>query len=211
MKLPGPIKIIGIIFILICLVTIIVFHTTIGLVCNLATGTLPGHKHIVRIRSGLLEQKEFIALLRRHENNALESHTSEQNSPIVKKYIHKTSTGMLGLHMFQDYWEVWVMTSIVDNKPCTSFMIRLGMVKDTNAVEFFSKQRESAFGEWFWKNVVRFYNVLFDVGIFKPVRFNITENDHTSSVSRTRVPVDEWRSKTTKLHKDEAGDCFSIQ
>ncbi len=198
-KILKPVKIAVLAGLISGIVFIIVFHTTAGLLFNLATGTLPNSKNISRMRSALLEQQSFIALLRRHEHKALSRYSSGGKSIYLKKYVHKTSTGMLGLRMFEDYWEVWVLTAVRNTAPYTSFLVRLGMVKDTNAVSFFSDQSKTGFGKWFWKNVVVCYNYLFDAGVFKPVRFNITESDATSSISRKRLSVDEWKQKTIKM------------
>ena len=109
---------------------------------------------------------------------------------------------------FHDYWEVWVRTDIIKGNPLTSFLVRLGLIKDTNAESFFSKQCASNICKSIMKSIVSVYNKMFDWGIFKPIRLNITELDETSSISRNRITRTEWNEVVWKIHLQGDGKTF---
>lgn len=98
---------------------------------------------------------------------------------------------------------------MVHGRPLTSFLVRLGLIKDTNAETFFSKQCNNGFCRTCMRAVLGLYYKLFDWGIFNPIRLNITERDETSSISRKRVPVDEWNTTVAKMHEREIGKSFT--
>ncbi len=51
------------------------------------------------------------------------------------------------------------------------------------------------------KSAVSLYNKMFDWGIFKPIRLNITELNETSSVSRDRVTLADWNEMVWRIHQ----------
>jgi hypothetical protein len=147
-------------------------------------------------------------MLARHEAQSLKYYNEKGEKSFVKKYIHKTPTSMFDMHAFHDYWEVWVRTDIINDRPLTSFLIRLGMIKDKNAEIFFSNQCNSSIYKSTMKFIVSIYNKMFDWGIFKPFRLNITEMDETSSVSRDRMTLKEWNELVWKFHQKGLGNFF---
>ncbi len=147
-------------------------------------------------------------MLIKHEKETLKRFNQSGEKSFVKKYIHKTPTSMFDIHSFHDYWEVWVRTDIIKGYPLTSFLVRLGLIKDTNAVSFFSNQCESNICTSIMKTTVSVYNKMFDWGIFKPIRLNITELDDTSSISRLRIKRTEWDEMVRKIHQQGYGKTF---
>lgn len=115
---------------------------------------------------------------------------------------------MFDIHSFHDFWEVWVRTDIVNGKPLTSYLVRLGLIKDTNAEGFFSNQCNSGFCKTAMKSLLTIYNKMFDWGIVKPIRLNITELDATSDVSRERLELKRWNALVGKIHGEERGISF---
>lgn len=143
-----------------------------------------------------------------HEKEALNRFKQDGQRSYLKKYVHKTPTSMFDLHSFHDYWQVWVRTDIVDGRPLTSFLVRLGLIKDTNAETFFSKQCSSRLVASAMRVGLSLYNSMFDWGVFKPIRLNITESDQTSSVSRARIKQQEWSEAVRKQHQQGVGIAF---
>ncbi len=184
------------------------FPNTFSLVLSLLTRQLPDTHHIDRIRNDLLGQESFINMLVAHEKETLNRFKQDGQRSYLKKYIHKTPTSMFDLHSFHDYWQVWVRTDIVDGRPLTSFLVRLGLIKDTNAETFFSNQCGSQFAASAMRAGLSLYNSMFDWGVFKPIRLNITESDQTSSVSRTRIKQQEWSEAVRKKHQQGIGAAF---
>jgi hypothetical protein len=184
------------------------FPNTSSLVLSLLTRQLPDTHHIYRIRNDLLGQESFINMLVAHENETLNRFKQDGQRSYLKKYIHKTPTSMFDLHSFHDYWQVWVRTDIVDGRPLTSFLVRLGLIKDTNAETFFSKQCGSQLAASAMRAGLSLYNKMFDWGIFKPIRLNITESNQTSSVSRARIKQQEWSEAVRKQHQQGIGVAF---
>lgn len=60
------------------------------------------------------------------------------------------------------------------------------------------------------KTIIAVYNKLFDWGVFKPIRLNITESDDTSSVGRKRITRTAWSAMVEKRHQKGFGKTFSI-
>jgi hypothetical protein len=147
-------------------------------------------------------------MLIQHEKETLNRFKQRGEKSFVKKYIHKTPTSMFDIHSFHDYWEVWVRTDIMNGHPLTSFLVRLGLIKDTNAESFFSNQCTSNTCKSIMKSIVSLYNKMFDWGIFKPIRLNITELDETSSISRNRITRTEWNEMVGKIHLQGYGKTF---
>jgi len=184
------------------------FPNTSSLVLSLLTRQLPDTRHVNRIRNDLLGQESFINMLAAHEKETLNRFKQDGQRPYLKRYVHKTPTSMFDLHSFHDYWQVWVRTDIVDGRPLTSFLIRLGLIKDTNAETFFSKQCGSRLVASAMRAGLSLYNSMFDWGVFKPIRLNITESDQTSSVSRARIKQQEWSEAVRKQHLQGVGVAF---
>jgi hypothetical protein len=184
------------------------FPNTSSLVLSLLTRQLPDTRHIDRIRNDLLEQESFINMLVAHEKESLNRFKQDGQRSYLKRYIHKTPTAMFDLHSFHDYWQVWVRTDIVNGRPLTSFLIRLGLIKDTNAETFFSNQCRSEVAASAMRAGLSLYNNMFDWGVFKPIRLNITESDQTSSVSRARIKQHEWSEAVRKRHQQGVGVGF---
>jgi hypothetical protein len=184
------------------------FPNTSKLIFCLISNTLPDSDHIVRIRNDLQSQDSFIQMLAKHEKLTIKRFEESREILFVKKYIHQTPTSMFDIHAFHDFWEVWVRTDIVNGKPLTSYLVRLGLIKDTNAESFFSNQCNSGFCKSFMIFMVGTYNKMFDWGIFNPIRLNITEINETSSVSRKRIALNEWNEIANKIHKREVGISF---
>lgn len=185
------------------------FPNTTQLVVSLITHTLPGSHHLSRIRNDLLEQNAFRRILIENERVALSRiRPGEASKPFVKKYIHKTPTSMFDMDAFHDYWEVWVRTDVIEGKPLTSFLVRLGLIKDKNAERFFSDQCTTRFCESTMKSTLSLYNKMFDWGILKPIRLNITESDETSGVGRKRTTLKQWNKAVEQLHAQGIGITF---
>lgn len=176
---------------------------------SLVTHTLPDSGHLSRIRKDLHDQDSFINMLTHHEEKTIGRFEQSGETIFVKKYIHRTPVSMFDLPSFYDLWEVWVRTDIINGKAYTSFLIRLGLIKDTNAETFISNQCDSGFCKYSMKFVLGAYNKMFDWGIFKPIRLNITELDETSSVSRKRMTFYKWNKSVRKLHQNEVGRNYS--
>jgi hypothetical protein len=185
------------------------FPNTSKLVFCLITRRLPDSGHLTRIRNDLQSQDGFISMLVKHERIAVQRFNHAGEYLFVKKYIHKTPTSMFDIHSFSDFWEVWVRTDIVNGKPLTSYLIRLGLIKDTNAEGFFSNQCSNHFFKTVLESILGIYNKMFDWGIFKPVRLNITETDDTSTVSRERLDLKEWNEMVGNIHKEGKGTSFT--
>lgn len=184
------------------------FPNTSSLVLSLLTRQLPDTHHIDRIRNDLLGQESFINMLVAHEKETLNRFKQVGQRSYLKKYIHKTPTSMFDLHSFHDYWQVWIRTDMVDGRPLTSFLVRLGLIKDTNAETFFSKQCGSQLAASAMRTGLSLYNSMFDWGVFKPIRLNITESNQTSSVSRARIKQQEWSEAVRKQHQQGVGVAF---
>lgn len=197
-------------FLLLPLAVYFSFPHTTRLVISLITRTLPGSHHLSRIRNDLLEQNRFKSILIEHERATLMRFRHGEVRPFVKKYVHKTPTSMFDLHAFHDYWEVWVRTDVIEDKPLTSFLVRLGLIKDKNAERFFSDQCTTGICRSMMKSLLFLYNKMFDWGIFKPIRLNITESDETSSVSRKRTTLSQWNKAVQKFHSQGYGKTFTI-
>jgi hypothetical protein len=185
------------------------FPSTTRLVFSLITHKLPDSDHLQRIRNDLLEQDDFKSILIKHERSALKRFRLGEVKPFVKKYIHKTPTSMFDIHAFHDYWEVWVRTDVIEDKPLTSFLVRLGLIKDKNAERFFSDQCASRFCKSTMKSILSIYNRMFDWGVFKPIRLNVTESDKTSGVSRKRTTLEQWNKAVEQLHSQGFGITFA--
>jgi hypothetical protein len=186
----------------------LVFPNTSQLIVALVTQTLPNPDHLTRIRNNLLDQDNFVAMLTDHEKIALRRFNATGDTLFVKKYIHKTPTSMFDLNRLHDLWEVWVRTDIVEGRPLTSFLVRLGLIKDTQAETFFSGQCTSEICRSLLRSALNIYNKMFDWGIFKPIRLNITESDETSSICRKRISLNEWHQMVHQLHKQKKGVGF---
>lgn len=184
------------------------FPNTSKLIICLITRRLPDSGHLSRIRNDLQGQDSYIDMLVNHERITVRRFSNTGETLFVKKYIHKTPTSMFDIHDFHDFWEVWVRTDIVNGKPLTSFLIRLGLIKDTNAESFFSNQCSNSFCKTLMQFLLDIYNKMFDWGIFKPVRLNITEIDETSTVSRERLDLAVWNEMVGKIHEQERGISF---
>ncbi|MCP3931732.1 MAG: hypothetical protein GY705_21865 [Bacteroidetes bacterium] len=184
------------------------FPNTSILVLSLLTHQLPDTRHIDRIRNDLLVQESFINMLVAHEKESLNRFEQDGQRSYLKRYIHKTPTAMFDLHSFHDYWQVWVRTDIVNGRPLTSFLVRLGLIKDTNAETFFSNQCRSEVAASAMRAGLSLYNNMFDWGVFKPIRLNITESDQSSSVSRVRIKQHEWSEEVRKQHQQGVGVGF---
>ncbi len=195
-------------FIAITLGLALKFPNTSKLFFCLITQALPGPEHISRIRNDLQNQKGFIVMLVKHEKAAIKRFNETGDTLLVKKHIYKTPTSMFDIHTFHDFWEVWVRTDIVDGRPLTSFLVRLGLIKDPNAESFFSNQCNSRFCRTIMRSLLTIYNKMFDWGIFKPIRLNITEIDDTSTVSRQRVELNEWNEMVGRIHRQGKGKSF---
>jgi len=196
------------IFVLSPSIIYLTFPNTSKLIISLLTHTLPNSSHLSRIRNDLLEQDNFIDILIKHEEETLNRFKQRGEKSFVKKYIYKTSTPMFDIHAFHDYWETWVRTDVINGRPLTSFLIRLGLIKDTNAKSFFSNQCTFKICKSIMKSIVSVYNKMFDWGIFKPIRLNITELDETSFVSRNRITKTEWNEMVKKIHQKGSGKTF---
>ena len=196
-------------FVLLPLTIYFSFPNTSSLVISLLTHSFPDSSHLSRIRNDLLEQDSFINMLRKHEKKAFNRYKKIGEMSLVKKYVHKTPTSMFDIHSFHDYWEVWVRTDIINGQTLTSFLVRLGLIKDTNAETFFSNQCASNICKLVMKSIVSVYNKMFDWGIFKPIRLNITELDETSSISRNRITRKEWNKMVWDIHQRGYGKNFS--
>lgn len=197
-------------FLLLSLAVYCSFPHTTQLVLSLITRTLPGSHHLSRIRNDLLEQNSFKSILIEHERATLRRFRQGEVKPFVKKYVHKTPTSMFDLHAFHDYWEVWVRTDVIEDKPLTSFLVRLGLKKDKNAERFFSDQCTTRICRSTMRSLLSLYNKMFDWGIFKPIRLNITESDETSSVSRKRTTLSQWNKAVQKFHSKGYGKTFTM-
>lgn len=147
-------------------------------------------------------------MLIKHEKITMKRFKETNDILYVKKYIYKTPTSMFDIHTFHDDWEVWVRTDMMNSQPLTSYLVRLGLIKDSNAEHFFSNQCDSRICKFFIKLMVGTYNKMFDWGAFKPIRFNITEMDETSSVGRKRVALVEWNEMVSNIHQREIGISF---
>ena len=186
----------------------VAFPNTSKLMICLITHRLPDSGHLARIRNDLQSQAGFMNMLVKHENLAVQRFNTRGEPLWIKKYIHKTPTSMFDIHSFHDFWEVWVRTDIVNGKPLTSFLIRLGLIKDANAEGFFSNQCGNALCKTAMQSLLGIYNKMFDWGIFQPIRFNITETDDTSTVSRARLELEQWHDMVGKMHAQERGISF---
>jgi hypothetical protein len=184
------------------------FPNTSSLVLSLLTRQLPDTRHIDRIRNDLLEQESFINMLVAHEKESLKRFMKDGQRSYAKRYIYKTPTAMFDLHSFHDYWQVWVRTDIVDGRPLSSFLVRLGLIKDTSAETFFSNQCRSEITASAMRAALSLYNKMFDWGVFKPIRLNITESDQSSSVSRNRIKQAEWSKAVRRQHQKGVGVGF---
>ncbi len=155
-----------------------------------------------------LPQDKFTYMLIKHEKETQFRFKQKGEISLVRKYVYKTPTSMFDLHYFHDYWEVWIRTDIINGSPLTSFLVRLGLIKDTNAESFFSNQCKSNACKSVMKSAVLLYNKMFDWGIFKPIRLNITELDETSSVRRDRVVLADWNEMVWNIHQKGVGKTF---
>ncbi len=168
---------------------------------------VPSSSHCTRIRNHLLAQEKFQQMLAVHEKKTLKRFRQGHENSYEKKYLHRTSTSMFGVASFYDVWETWVRTDIVGGEPKTSFLVRLGIIKDKNAGPFFSRQRKGIKG----KTIMFFaaaYNKMYDIGLLHPYRLNITEMDETSSMSRVRISREKWSDMSKRVHLQGKGKTF---
>jgi hypothetical protein len=165
--------------------------------------TTPPYSWVKNVRKDLMEQAGFQKILKKHEAVATARYQNSGRKNYTNSYNYKLSISMFDMPFFSDYWQTLVRTDIVRGKPKTSFLIRLGIVKDKNAETFFSQQCQSKMGRGALTFLIKTYNKLFDWGILKPYRINITESDVTSSVGSKRLSIEKWEKVSEALHLQE--------
>jgi len=204
------IAILGIsLLIVLAIVILTQFKTPSSLLFAAVSHRLPNSSHLRRIRDDLLKQERFVEMLAAHERGTLRRFGESGEKSWEKLHIYNTSTAMLGIRGFHDKWETWVRTDIFEGRPLTSFLVRLGVIRDENAEVFFSNQCESAICRVVMKSIVVAYNKMFDWGAFKGFRLNITESDETSSVSGEMLQKEKWSATVERTHARGRGLTFS--
>lgn len=196
----------GLIISLLCSSILAMTHRNLaGLLWSALTHQLPGFHHVQRIREDLLSQRRFVKLLANHEQKAMDLFQSHGKSTHVKRYVYRTPISMFDLPSFTDYWETWIRTDIVNNNPQTSYLIRLGIIGDERSGSFIGKQCNTKLCRVTMQSLGSINHMIFDLGIMKPFRLNITEADETSSVSRKRLLVKEWNAVVERRHRSGQG------
>ncbi|KXB09473.1 hypothetical protein AKJ60_00120 [candidate division MSBL1 archaeon SCGC-AAA385M11] len=198
-----------IVFIIIVSVLLIYFRGPVSMILGSMSTPMQSIGHAKKIRNDLLAQDSFVKLLKKHEKKTLQGYRQTGKAVYTKMYLHRTHTGMFGLSSFFDVWQTWVRTDIVNGKPLTSFLVRLGVVKDENAAQFFGSQSKSDLVRWSLQSAVGLLNKLFDWGVLKTYRLNITEMDQTTSVGRKRISREKWSRMVYELHRQGKGRTFS--
>jgi hypothetical protein len=176
------------------------FRNVSMLLAAALTHTNPPFSYLTDVRKTLLDQKDFQRMLKQHEAIALARFKGTGNTPYTKRHIYKLPMSMFDMPFFHDYWETWVRTDIVQGLPRTSFLIRLGIIKEKNDISFFSNQCQSKTGKTALRFLISAYNKFFDWGILKPYRINITESNKTSSIGSKRLSLEKWNDMVEKLH-----------
>lgn len=195
---------------LICLSILAYTHRNLaGLFHAALMRRLPAHHHLSHIRNSLLFQKRFRDLLADHEKQAIIQFQQTGNDTLVKRYVYRTSIAMFDLPSFSDDWVTWVRTDIVDSRPQTSFLIRLGLIGDHRSGRFFGSQCDTIVCNISMKTLGMANHAAFDLGLLKPFRLNITESDDTSSISRKRLRVSGWKKMVEQRHQTGLGISFS--
>ena len=162
--------------------------------------TTPPYSFVTDVRKNLMDQKNFQNMLKKHEQVAMTRFKRSGNTTYTKRHIYKLPVSMFDMPFFHDYWATWVRTDIVQKRPRTSFLIRLGIEKDVNALTFFSNQCRSETGKTMLKFLINSYNKFFDWGILKPYRINITESDTSSSMGPHMLSLKKWNALVWKMH-----------
>ncbi len=173
--------------------------TFLGL--SVVTRSLPDPVHAVSIREALQVQADFMQLIKQHEDRALARYRSAGDTVFVARNIYRVDASFFLPIPLYDDWEVWMRTDIVDGKPATSFLIRLGLIKDENMPVFFGDQLKSGWASSLFRSVIHGYNRCHEWGNFLPIRLNITESNATTSISRERLELDEWNRQSAVIHR----------
>jgi hypothetical protein len=171
---------------------------------------------VIAFRRHLLDRKSFRKMLVKHEKKTILAYQNGGPASLFNMYHYRINVDVYSLHTFYDIWETYIRTDIVNGRPLTSFMIRLGFVPDRNAEAFFSKQMNKTHGKTSAdavKTFLSFGNWLFDIGVLSFVRLNITESDETSSITGKRygTKIENWERQVKTLHQSGKGTSFSKQ
>jgi hypothetical protein len=162
------------------------------------------------VRQSLLEQEPFRRMLADHEREALSRFRTSKQTVYQERHLVRVSLTPFGLPGFHDVFAVRVRTDVIDERAYTSFLARPGVVFDSNAAPFFSRQCQTATCTAFIDRLVGTGHWLLRHGVLTPFRLNVTETDETSSVSPGRDPVStqEWSRQSRKLHEKRIGRSF---
>ncbi len=176
------------------------YPTASALALAVVSRSLPDPGHAVSIREELQAQADFMQLIKRHEDRALARYRSAGDSVFVAREIYRVDASFFLPMPLYDDWEVWIRTDIVGGRPATSFLIRLGLIKDENMPLFFGDQLKSSWARSLFQSVIHGYNRCHDRGYFLPIRLNITD-DATTSISRERLALEAWHRQSAVIHR----------
>lgn len=155
------------------------------------------HKSVMQdIRTSMTDQKRFQTLLAKHEANTLAMNKTDYS----KRYLYKTSLGSFGVP-FKDVYDVFAVhihTVVVDGKPKTHFIIRLGIAIDENAVAFFGNQTTPFYAAGL-KLMYEGLDFGLRTGIINTVIFHVTDSDKTSHSESGYKPLSRWHKENRTL------------
>ena len=162
--------------------------------------TTPPYSFVTDVRKDLMGQKRFQDMLKQNEEIAMARFSRSGSTSYTKRYLYKLRISMFDLPFLTDVWATRVRTDMVQGRPKTAFLIRLGIEKDANALKFFGEQRDSATQKTIIGFLINTYNRLFDWGLLKPYRINITESDQSSSMGSHMLSNEKWDELVSRMH-----------
>lgn len=199
-------------FFIVFLIFFIFFWNAISLIFYSLINIAPPISKVENFRNFLLKQPNFIELLHQHQQKTVNNH----KNTYLQMYVHKTSISAMISPMAElvdfpksyDNWQVWVKTDVIDGKPYTSFLVRIGTVKDEKAVDFFSNQQKSSIGKIVFSKFINGYNKLYAWGILHPIRYNITEMNATSNTDFKILQKENWEKLSYQQHLKGLGESY---
>lgn len=199
-------------FIIVSILFFVFFSNAISLIFYGLINVAPPISKVETFRNVLLKQPDFIKLLHQHQETTINNHKKSY----LQMYLHKTSISamispvaeILDFPKTRDTWQVWVKTDVINGKPYTSFLVRIGTIKDEKSVNLFSNAQKNTFAKRFVSAFINGYNKLYDWGILHPIRYNITEMNATSNTDFKILQREDWEKSSYQLHLKGIGKSF---
>ncbi|TDG36905.1 hypothetical protein EZJ43_06395 [Pedobacter changchengzhani] len=199
-------------FIVISILLFAFFSNAISLIFYGLINVAPPISKVETVRNFLLKQPNFVKLLHQHQQNTV----NNRKKSALQMYLHKTSISVmispvaevLDFPKTYDTWQVWVKTDVIDGKPYTSFLVRIGTIKDEKSVNLFSNAQKNTFAKRFVGAFINGYNKLYDWEILHPIRYNITEMNATSNTDFKILQREDWEKLSYQQHLKGVGESY---